>query len=88
MLKNSFVDFEKRVGALYRLQKTTLFVPTHLSTFSSICQKSFLRFFPFLPFVCINFRYWQTCSRPEYSWNTARWTLNNYQSIKCNSKRI
>jgi hypothetical protein len=36
--------------------------------------------YPFPQFYIVFVYYW-TCSRPEYSWNTACWTFSNNQSI-------
>ena len=48
--------------------------------FSGI-QKSLTRLTqPFTHFYVVLIYYW-TYSRPEYTWNTARWTLINNQSI-------
>jgi hypothetical protein len=44
-------------------------------------QKSLIQLtHPFSHFYVVLIYYW-TWSLPEYSWNTARWTLNNNQSI-------
>jgi hypothetical protein len=40
---------------------------------------------PFLISILFLLYYW-TCSHPEFSWNTARWTLNKNQSITFNCK--
>ena len=49
--------------------------------FFSDSQKSLIRVTHPFPHFCIVIKYYWACYCPEYSWNTARWTLSNNQSI-------
>ena len=47
----------------------------------SVVVKSLTRFpHPFSHFYIVFLYYW-TCSRPEYNWKTARWTISSNQSM-------
>ena len=71
-LNISFCRITHHHHVLYRryfFVPTQFFAPFRWQSKSSPVARILLRF-------CINFWYWWTCSRPEYSWNTDHWGVN------------